>query len=124
MASIDLHALWESLPTQAKFFQAIAACKPGEMRAVAYVGALGSGKSWALCRAAIGLALSYPKIRILLGPHHSTDLRDTTKVTFFELINELEEHIKNQYPPEIRESVAPLGEMHKADNEYEFSNGS
>lgn len=94
------------------------------MRSVAYVGALGSGKSWALCRAAIGLALTYPRMRILLGRHQSTDLRDTTKVTFFELITELEEKIKEQYPPEVRESVPPVGEMHKADNEFEFGNGS
>jgi len=63
-------------------------------------------------------------MRILLGRHHSTDLRDTTKVTFFELISELEDKIKEQYPPEIRESVPPVGEMHKADGDFEFSNGS
>lgn len=63
-------------------------------------------------------------MRILIGRHHSTDLRDTTKATFFELLDQLEENIKSQYPAEIRESVPPIGEMHKADNDYEFSNGS
>ena len=122
--NLDLSKLWTLLPTQEKYLKAISECKPNEMRSVAYVGALGSGKSWALCRAAIGLALSYPRMRILLGRHHSTDLRDTTKITFFELITELEDHIRDQYPPEVREQVPSIGEMHKADNEYEFSNGS
>lgn len=122
--NLDLSKLWTLLPTQEKFLKSISECKPNEMRSVAYVGALGSGKSWALCRTAIGLALSYPRMRILLGRHHSTDLRDTTKVTFFQLISELEEHIRNQYPPEVRQEVPPVGEVHKADNEFEFSNGS
>lgn len=124
MLQLDLNSLWKPLPTQSKFFTALSGCQPNEMRAVAYVGALGSGKSWALCRAAIGLALTYPKMRILLGRHHSTDLRDTTKVTFFELITELEDQIRAQYPPDVRDSVPPVGEMHKADNDFEFSNGS
>lgn len=121
---LDLNSLWTPLPTQAKFFEQISGCKPNEMRAIAYVGAFGSGKTWALCRAAIGLALTYPKMRILLGRHHGTDLRDTTKSTFFELITELEDNIKSKYPENVRESVPPVGDMHKADNDYEFTNGS
>lgn len=122
--NLDLNSLWKPLPTQLKFFSAISGCQTNEMRSVAYVGALGSGKSWALCRAAIGLALTYPGMRILIGRHHSTDLRDTTKVTFFELITELEDKIREQYEPEMRSQVPPVGEMHKADNDFEFSNGS
>lgn len=122
--NLDLNKLWTLLPTQEKFLKALSDCKVNEMRSVAYVGALGSGKTWALCRAAIGLALSYPKMRILIGRQFSTDLRDTTKTTFFELINELEDHIKQQYPEEVREQVPPIGEMHHVPNEFEFSNGS
>lgn len=121
---LDLNNFWKPLPTQDKFFKAISGCKPNEMRAVAYVGALGSGKSWALCRAAIGLALTYPKMRILLGRQHSTDLRISTQVTFFELITELEDKIREQYPPDMRQSIPEVGTHHKAINEYEFSNGS
>lgn len=121
---LDLNKIWTLLPTQEKFLKAISECPINEMRAVAYVGALGSGKSWSLCRATIGLCLSYPGMRILVGRHHSTDLRDTTQVTFFNLINNLEEEIKKQYSEEIRESVPPIGEYHKAVNEFVFQNGS
>lgn len=121
---LDLGTLWTPLPTQQSFLEAIRNVKVDAFASIAYVGALGSGKSWALCRAAIGLALSYPKIRILIGRHHSTDLRDTTQTTFFNLLQEVEDHVRAQYPAHQREHVPPLGEYHKAVNEYTFHNGS
>jgi len=122
---LDLNALLPSpLPTQAKYLKAISECKVDESKEVAYVGALGSGKSWVLCRAAIGLALSYPKMRILLGRQHSTDLRITTQNSFFGLIEQIEDKIRNMYPSDQREHVPPIGTFHKNHNEYTFNNGS
>jgi PBSX family phage terminase large subunit len=121
---LDLNTLWKLLPTQEKFLKALSETKPNEYRSIAYIGAFGSGKTWALCRGAIGLALSYPGIRILIGRQHATDLRDSTRTTFYELINDIEEKLRGLYPPELRSSVPPIGNEHKSDNEYEFSNGS
>lgn len=122
---LDLNALLPSpLLTQGKFLKAISACGINEAHDVAYVGALGSGKTWVLCRAAIGLALSYPKMRILLGRQHSTDLRITTQNTFFQLITKIEDGIREMYPVDQREHVPPIGSFHKNHNEYTFSNGS
>mgnify|MGYP001612693362 CR=1 FL=1 len=112
------------LPTQEKYLKAISECKINESREVAYVGALGSGKSWALCRAAIGLALSYPRMRILLGRQHGTDLRITTQTTFFEIITRIEDGIREKYPIDKRELVPGIGTFHKGPNEFHFDNGS
>src|SRR3990172_965724 len=119
--AVSLDTLWVPKPTQAQFFEAIRHAE--DLSFIAYVGAFGSGKSWAICRAVIGLAMAYPGIRILLGRFLGTDLRDTTQVEFFRQIQTLEDAIRQQVPAEQRPSVA-VGTYHATRFDYEFSNGS
>lgn len=121
--TINLSSLWQPKPTQVKFFDEI--LKSPDMGLVAYVGSLGSGKTWALCRSAIGMAFSYPGIKILVGRFYSTDLRDTTQAEFFKLIGELEETIKSKFPLGTPAELMPsVGEFKQKNNEFIFSNGS
>jgi len=95
------------------------------MGMVAYVGSLGSGKTWAVCRAVIGLALAFPGSRWLLGRHHSTDLRDTTQTEFFRMIAEAEEAWHQSWDPDSPTEKPPvLGDYKYVRNEYTFTNGA
>lgn len=116
---LDLATLWTPKPTQQKFLDAIRDAP--DMGLVGYLGAFGSGKSWSLCRAAIGLALEYPGIVQLIGRLHFTDLRDTTQKTFFSLVADVEGEMVRQFG---RQDAPKLGHHHKSYNNYEFFNGS
>jgi len=118
MPALDLSQLSTPTPTQQKFFDAIRDAP--EMGLVAYIGSLGSGKTWGLCQAAIGLSLTYPGIRILLGRYHSTDLRDTTQTEFFKCVAEIEDAL-----PKDAEGRAPsLGDWQKEPNNFAWANGA
>lgn len=121
--TIDPQLLWTPKPTQGKYFDAIR--DSVDMGLVAYVGALGSGKTWALCRAAIGLALEYPGIRILLGRFYATDLRDTTMEEYFGLQRQLQEQIDSYFPATTEANLIPkLSNWVPSKNEDHFSNSS
>lgn len=120
MAGIDLGRIWTPLPTQSLYLDAITAAPDRGL--VAYVGALGSGKSWSLCRAVIGLSLTNPGIRILVGRFLGTDLRDTTQAEFFEMMGRIEDEIRRQYTGVDISHV--LGEYLAGKNEYQWVNGS
>lgn len=115
--------MWDVKPTQAKFFDAIMTME--DMGLVAYVGSLGSGKTWSICRAAIGLAFANPGIKILVGRFFGTDLRDTTMAEFFKLIEKLEDAIKEQFPAGTpAEQIPRVGHFAIAKNEFTFANGA
>ncbi|MDR7528648.1 MAG: phage terminase large subunit [Armatimonadota bacterium] len=118
-AALDLAELWTPLPTQAQVLQALADAP--DMGMVAYVGAFGSGKTWLLCRAVLGVALEDPGAKILVGRFYATDLRDTTQAQFFDLLAEVEQRVRERLP---RDGQFSLGEWSASRNEYTFSNGS
>ena len=121
--SLNLNTLWKVKPTQAKFFDAIMTSE--DMGLVAYVGSLGSGKTWSVCRAAIGLAFANPGMKILVGRFYGTDLRDTTMAEFFKLIDNLEEAVKEQFPAGTPEDQIPkIGHYAIAKNEFTFANNA
>src|SRR5574342_1273271 len=98
---LDLGSLWTPKITQQKCLKALQEAE--DLGSIAYVGALGSGKTWILCRAAIGLCLEYPGWRCLIGRFYGTDLRDTTMETFFTLVSQVEESLRAQ----VGEGVDP-----------------
>lgn len=114
--------LWTPKPTQQKFIDAIRTA--GSQTIQAYVGAFGSGKTFGVCLATVGLCYEYPGIKILLGRFNATDLRDTTQATFFELINGIEERVRQMFPDEEPDDLPEVGIFHKSVNEFEFSNKS
>lgn len=122
MADLDLAAIWTPKPTQAAFIDLIA--KAARWDLIAYVGAFGSGKSAVLCRAAIGLSLTYPGIIGLVGREEFTDLRDTTQVEFFQQVAVLETAIREQLPQAQRGAWAGLGHHKRDTNDYLWANGS
>jgi PBSX family phage terminase large subunit len=117
---VNLAEIWAPLPTQQAFLDTIAASP--DMGMAAYVGGYGSGKTWALCRAVIGLAFADQGSRILVGRQFSTDLRDTTQAQFFEMMDELEAKVRAEYTGLGMKGV--LGEFAASRNEYVFHNGS
>lgn len=117
---MNLVELWSPLPTQQVFLDTIAGSP--DMGMVAYVGGYGSGKTWALCRAVIGLAFADPLSRILVGRQFSTDLRDTTQAQFFEMIDQIEQRVRGEYTGLSGKGL--LGEFAAVKNEYQFTNGS
>lgn len=119
MSSLNLDDIWKPLPTQSEFLKAIAEATDGGQ--VGYVGSLGSGKSWVLCRAVIGLAFTNPGIRILVGRFLQTDLRDTTQAQFFEMIDMLEDRLRAHYTGLSKKSL--LGEYSASRKEYQFREG-
>lgn len=118
--ALDLATIWKPLPTQQAFLDAIA--QAPDLGMVAYVGAFGAGKTWAICRAALGVALADPGTRILVGRFFSTDLRDTTQALFFEMVDELEQALRRQYPSLDSKSI--VGDYAKQANEFSLPNGS
>jgi len=119
---LDLDAIWTPKPTQAAFLAAIDAAP--RFAIPAYVGAFGSGKSWAVCRAALGLAFAYPGIQGLIGRFNATDLRDTTQATFFELVQDIETSVRAQLPDGAKSSFAGIGTYQKSTGDYLVCNGS
>ncbi len=120
---LSLDSVWQALPTQKKCLDVIAEATPNDdyVMTVDYTGALGSGKSWYLCRAMIGLCLGYPGIKTLLGRFNYTDLRDTTQATFFQLISELEDALRAQCPPGTE---IELGKWEGGSDTFAWANGS
>lgn len=92
------------------------------MGQVAYVGSLGSGKTWAICRAALGLCLTRPGFKFLLGRFYATELRDTTQEEFFLMIAQIEELIAENVTNPDFEKI--LGVYSASKRNYDFANGS
>lgn len=116
---LDLSSIWTPKPTQQRFLDAIRDAP--DMGIIGYLGAFGSGKSWSLCRAALGLALEYPGIIQLIGRLHGTDLRDTTLKMFWELVADVEAELRRQAKGA---AIPRLGVHHKTYNDYTLFNGS
>lgn len=121
--TLDIGKLWTPLPTQQKCLDTLALAQPADpfVRMIDYTGSLGSGKSWYLCRAMIGLSLAYPGIKTLLGRFNYTELRDTTLVTFHTLVADLDEALRSQAPAGTTLSV---GVWNSGEMEYRWPNGS
>jgi hypothetical protein len=120
--SISLDDLWTPLPTQAAFLDAIKTAPP--LTIPAYIGAVGSGKSSVVCRAALGLALAYPHVRGLVGRFNFTELRDTTLATWFDLIRVVENAVRDRLPPSRRAEFPGLGTFTRGTGDYHFFNGA
>jgi hypothetical protein len=120
--TISLDDLWTPLPTQQAFLDAIKTAPP--LTVPAYVGAVGSGKSSVVCRAALGLALAHPGVRGLLGRFNFTDLRDTTLTTFFDLVRVVESHVRDRLPPSRRHEFPGIGTYKPGTGDYTLFNGS
>lgn len=87
-AGTDLAELWsarkfEPTAKQRLLYEALARTPLDGMSLVGYGGAMGGGKTRALCELALDTALSFPGTRVLLARHRYTTLRTTTMEEFF-----------------------------------------
>lgn len=87
-AGTDLAKLWAARkfrPTakQRLLYEALARTPLDGLSLVGYGGAMGGGKTRALCELALDTALSFPGTRVLLARHRYTALRTTTMEEFF-----------------------------------------
>jgi hypothetical protein len=112
--NVELDRLWTPTPTQASYLDAVYAGGSGDI--IIYIGSLGAGKTWVLCRALLGLAVEYPGIHMLLGRFHASELRDTTLKTFFGLVNDVER--ANQAASPAGTPLKPFGTYHANRNEW------
>lgn len=71
-----------------KQLTALQALSNPEVREVCYGGAAGGGKSVIGCVWILSLCIKYPGIRCLIGRHQLSDLKKTTILTLFEVLND------------------------------------
>ena len=79
-----------------------------------YGGAMGGGKSWALCAETLRLLLAFPGNRGFLCRHESTAFKRTTLETFQRLIDEVEDLTHTKI----------VANHHRTDKVFYFINGS
>lgn len=79
-----------------------------------YGGAMGGGKSWALCAETLRLLLAYPGNRGFLCRHESTAFKRTTLETFIRLIDIVEDMTRTKI----------VANHHRTDKVFYFINGS
>lgn len=82
-AELNIESSYEPLPPQQAFRNSTAKVR-------GYGGAMGGGKSRALCEEAFDLALEYPGIRILICRQRHTSIIETTKKTMLEEVIPIE----------------------------------
>jgi len=79
-----------------------------------YGGAVGGGKSWAICAEGLRVSLAYPGNKGFMCRHESTSFKNTTLATLMKLIGELEELTKKKI----------LVNHHRTDRVITLINGS
>jgi PBSX family phage terminase large subunit len=79
-----------------------------------YGGAVGGGKSWAICAESVRYCLAYPGNRFFMCRHESTAFKNTTLATLLKLLDEIEDLTGQKI----------LSSHHKTDKKIYFVNGS
>ena len=120
--TVTLDDLWEMKPTQKLAIEAVTKAAPYTVPA--YIGALGSGKTWTVCRVNMGMALAHPGLVSLVGRFNYTELRDTTLVDFFAMVNQVEGHVRDRLPANRRHEFPGLGKFSPGTGDYHWFNGS
>lgn len=122
--AVDPASLWVLRPTQQKVLDALETLP--DMGMVAYIGVLGGGKTWLLCRLMLGMALQYPGFRGFIGRQYAVDLEETTRRTWADLLAACQAQIDT---PARQAGVRPekiprLCTYLKQESRYTFANGS
>lgn len=79
-----------------------------------YGGAVGGGKSWAICAESLRLSLGYPGNKVFMCRHESTSFKNTTLSTLLKLIGEIEDLTKKKI----------IVNHHRTDRRITLINGS
>lgn len=121
---LDPGAWWTLRPTQARVIETLGTLP--DMGMLAYIGVLGGGKTWLLCRAMLGLALQYPGFRGFLGRQYAVDLEETTRRTWADLLDRCQREVDTQARRAGVETgtIPQVVKYTKHESRYTFLNGS